>query len=427
MCGRYALALRPSAVRHQLQHDAGLPIDDAPDDEATRQSYNVAPGYYELIYRADVPDWGAGASKHHQEAQKDTAAAAAEEGDGGEDEHVKYKLQAMKWGLVPSWTKRNPDYGSMLKTINCRDDSLIENRGLWNSMKQKKRCVVICQGFYEWLKKNGAKEKIPHFVRRKDGSDEKLYTYTIITTDSNDQLKFLHDRMPVILDQGDEAMRVWLDPKRSTWSKELQSLLKPYKGELEVYPVSKEVGKVGNNSPSFIVPISSSDNKQNIANFFSNKKGATKEKEKEVKKESTEEAKIVKKDSVNEEEEKVASTLKDEPLTRHDPEEDRKTIKDEEGTEDNAPLPVPPETKESEEAGMKRKHEDSDEERARQIKTRRTASPEESSPKKSTTTPSSGRKTRSATSNGTTARDAAKKTRNSTAGGSKKITNFFAP
>lgn len=57
----------------------------------------------------------------------------------------------------------------MLKTINCRDDSLLENRGMWNTMKQKKRCIVLCEGFYEWLKKNGGKEKIPHFVKRKDG------------------------------------------------------------------------------------------------------------------------------------------------------------------------------------------------------------------------------------------------------------------
>ena len=55
-----------------------------------------------------------------------------------------------------------------MKTINCRDDSLKENRGMWTSMKQKKRCIVVCQGFYEWLKKSGGKEKIPHFVRRKD-------------------------------------------------------------------------------------------------------------------------------------------------------------------------------------------------------------------------------------------------------------------
>lgn len=115
------------------------------------------------------------------------------------------------------------------------------------------------------------------------GSEEKNYTYTIITTDSNKQLSFLHDRMPVILENGSEEIRIWLDPSRSEWSKHLQSLLKPYNGELECYPVSKEVGKVGNNSPSFIVPIGSSDNKRNIANFFSNsKKTAKGEGEKEV-------------------------------------------------------------------------------------------------------------------------------------------------
>ena len=50
---------------------------------------------------------------------------------------------------------------------------------------------------------------------------------------------------------------------------ELQGLLKPFDGELDVYPVSKEVGKVGNNSPSFIIPVDSKENKNNIANFFS--------------------------------------------------------------------------------------------------------------------------------------------------------------
>jgi putative SOS response-associated peptidase YedK len=55
-------------------------------------------------------------------------------------------------GLVPFWTKRNPDYGSKMKTINCRDDSLIEDRGMWTTMKKKKRCIVIAQGFFEWLK-----------------------------------------------------------------------------------------------------------------------------------------------------------------------------------------------------------------------------------------------------------------------------------
>lgn len=78
--------------------------------------------------------------------------------------------------------------------------------------------------------------------------------------------------MPVLLEPGSEAMKTWLDPKRITWSNELQSILRPYEGELECYPVAKEVGKVGNNSPDFIIPVNSKENKSNIANFFNNAK-----------------------------------------------------------------------------------------------------------------------------------------------------------
>lgn len=83
-------------------------------------------------------------------------------------------------------------------------------------------------------------------------------------------MKFIHDRMPVILNPGSEAIRTWLDPQRYEWSRDLQSLLRPFEGDLDIYPVSKEVGKVGNNSPSFIIPIDSKENKSNIANFFAN-------------------------------------------------------------------------------------------------------------------------------------------------------------
>ncbi|KID62729.1 DUF159 domain protein, partial [Metarhizium hybridum] len=298
MCGRYALALRASQIRQMLQDD-DMPVDYSVDDEdgpgAPRQSYNFAPGYHGVVYRADTPDWGAGPrSRSHQAKGNDGDEAAATEEDAAAAAatagQVKYKLQSMKWGLVPFWTKRNPDYQTLMRTINCREDSLSTPGGMWASMKNKKRCIVIAQGFFEWLKA-GPRDKLPHFVRRKDGrlmcfaglwdcvqyegSDEKLYTYTIITTDSNKQLKFLHDRMPVIFDPGSDHITQWLDPARHEWSRELQSLLKPFAGELDVYPVTKDVGKVGNNSPSFIVPLDSKQNKSNIANFFSSaqKKG----------------------------------------------------------------------------------------------------------------------------------------------------------
>lgn len=123
------------------------------------------------------------------------------------------------------------------------------------------------------------------------GSEETLYSYTIITTVSNQQLKFLHDRMPVILDNGSAALGAWLDPGRREWDKELQALLEPYAGELECYPVSKDVGKVGNDSASFIVPVDSKENKSNIANFFT-QEGSKEEKATEQKAEAEKGGKV---------------------------------------------------------------------------------------------------------------------------------------
>ncbi|KAJ5823492.1 hypothetical protein N7447_005832 [Penicillium robsamsonii] len=336
MCGRYALGVRLAYIRQHLQ-DQGMQVDEAPDDDEVRETYNFAPGNFGVVYRADITD------KRSYNPQQDTDSehqtrTSENEGDVSSNDKtadstaIKYKLQSMKWGLIPFWTKRQPDYGSMMRTINCRDDSLIEDSGMWTTMKRQKRCIVICQGFYEWLKKGpGGKEKVPHFVRRKDGelmcfaglwdcvsyegSDEKLYTYTVITTSSNSYLKFLHERMPVIMDPRSEAMNKWLDPGRKTWSKELQSTLKPYEGELECYPVPKEVGKVGNNSPNFIVPVDSKENKSNIANFFANAK--TKDgPDPSPKKETSPKMKMVK-------------------------DEDPRPTKDSKWSGDNAPKPVP--------------------------------------------------------------------------------------
>ncbi|KAF2110721.1 hypothetical protein BDV96DRAFT_500639 [Lophiotrema nucula] len=411
MCGRYALALRPSEVRQQLQQSQ-MPVDEAPDDDAVRQSYNFAPGYHGLVYRA-----------------------APVEGDVD----TKYKLQAMKWGLVPFWTKRNPDYGSMMRTINCRDDSLFEDRGMWTSMKKKKRCIIVAQGFYEWLKKNNGKDKLPHFTKRKDGqlmcfaglwdcvkfddSDEKLYTYTIITTDSNKQLNFLHDRMPVILENGSEAIKTWLDPNRTEWSKDLQSLLKPFEGELECYPVSKDVGKVGNNSPSFLIPIDSAANKNNIANFFGNQRKIAKSKQEEK--------------AVGKLEHDVKDSMKKGIKVEHDVCEPRETTNRVEGTEDNAPLPIPatlPSPAAEVSRGIKRERSEGDDDddgdtadgttqQKRRIAAT-TGPPFSQSPKKGSPVKSpvkATKKTRSATSNGSAAKGSPAK-----GDGSRKITSFFS-
>jgi len=168
--------------------------------------------------------------------------------------------------------------------------------------------------------------------------------------------------MPVILENGSDALRTWLDPNRSTWTKELQSLLKPYEGELEVYAVSKEVGKVGNNSPNFVVPVASLENKGNIKNFFKGMK------------------KIKEEDEVKKEEEEKKEDIKNVPSIK----------------------PEPPSTPS----------------RKRQQPPTTSTSPA----KKPQKTPTSARKSHSATSNGTAGK---KPTKSEGKGGNRKITSFF--
>lgn len=78
-----------------------MPVADAPDDDEVRETYNFAPGSHGLVYRADVPDYGAGNNHHRQDAAADDA--AKEDDDPRpqveDPKETKYKLQAMKWGV----------------------------------------------------------------------------------------------------------------------------------------------------------------------------------------------------------------------------------------------------------------------------------------------------------------------------------------
>ncbi|KAH0491503.1 hypothetical protein TgHK011_002931 [Trichoderma gracile] len=284
MCGRYSLALPPSLIRQMLEDD-GIQITDAPDDqgpEAPYQTYNFSPGSHGIVCVADSLDHGVGCKKSQDpvgESSLHETARVEEVGVGA----AKYRLRTMKWGIVPSWSRKKG--ASVPKAINCRDDSLRTHGGMWQGMKDRKRCVVVAQGFFEWLNVS-TKEKVPHFVKRRDGrlmcfaglwdsagnedTENKTYTYAIITTNSNQQLRFLHHRMPVILDADSKDFQEWLHPRQRRWTNDLQSLLKPYQGDLDIYPVIKDVGKVGRSSPSFIKPLNAQGKEHDIARFFKN-------------------------------------------------------------------------------------------------------------------------------------------------------------
>lgn len=216
-------------------------------------------------------------------------------------------LQPMKWGLVPSWHRGDPKEFTY-NMSNARSDTLLDKKSFKSPLEKGKRCVVLAEGFFEWQNLKGGKKQ-PYFIhfksmepkkgesiiqasqqkefsdsedvyvkkedsaeaRRtkrllamaglfdhwkapKDSSseDKDLFSYTIITVDSTDTFKWLHHRMPAVLD-GEEEIRQWLDYGEVPW-KEAMNLVAP-KDCLEWYPVSTVVNNSRNKSPDCIKPI----------------------------------------------------------------------------------------------------------------------------------------------------------------------------
>ncbi|KPV73255.1 uncharacterized protein RHOBADRAFT_55027 [Rhodotorula graminis WP1] len=186
-----------------------------------------------------------------------------------------FEFDLLRWGLVPHWYATPPDAG--LSTINAQCESVFEATPAWRGPRDSKRCVVVAQGFYEWL--NKGKDKVPHFVKRKDGklmafaglwdhcdykgAYDPVTSYTILTVPVNKQLRFLHSRMPAILSSGAE-IATWLSDSR--WNDKLKTLVRPFEGELECYAVDKGVGKAGNESEDFVKPVA--QKKGSLDSFF---------------------------------------------------------------------------------------------------------------------------------------------------------------
>ncbi|KAH9986215.1 hypothetical protein BJV74DRAFT_845418 [Russula compacta] len=237
MCGRFALALQADQVE-QLDGYPALRVDQWVHRDRYVPRYNVAPRTHAPVIRRARPEQPA------------------------------LVMHSMRWGLVPHWSKAEPP---TLNTINARAENLEEGGGMWGSVKGRQRCVVVAQGYYEWLKKGT--QRTPHFTRHSDGrlmlfaglydcatldgQSEPLWTFTIVTTAASSSFAWLHDRQPVILTSQHDLDR-WLDTSTQTWDPKLNRLFDPYNDSdapLECYAVPTEVGKVGNESPTFIEPV----------------------------------------------------------------------------------------------------------------------------------------------------------------------------
>ncbi len=222
MCGRFTLTADPEQLRQ------AFPWLNLPGNIQPR--YNIAP----------------------------TQAVAVVPNDG------KRQLDFFIWGLVPFWAKE-PQIGNRM--INARAETLAE-KPAFRAAFRRRRCLVLADGFFEWRAIPGRKAKIPTYIRMRDGvpfafaglweswnapDGSNLLSCTIVTTQPNELLQPIHNRMPVILPA--QAYDLWLDPGELD-PHQLQPLLKPFSAQSMVaYPVSTLVNNPTNDAPDCIVPV----------------------------------------------------------------------------------------------------------------------------------------------------------------------------
>jgi len=176
------------------------------------------------------------------------------------------EVRVMRWGLRPRWTK--PGERSSVAPINARAETLFE-KPMFRPLVRRRRCLVPASGFYEWKREGSRKHPVYFAVRDEplfafaglwdevggEAGEESAASYTIITTQPNDLVAPLHNRMPAILRPEHED--VWLgsedlDPE------EVRHLLAPVPaGTMEARPVGLGVNRPGNNGPELIAAVGS--------------------------------------------------------------------------------------------------------------------------------------------------------------------------
>ncbi|PLS09458.1 SOS response-associated peptidase [Neobacillus cucumis] len=224
MCGRFTLSATIDEIMDRFDIQSFL------DEEMYAPSYNIAPSQLVL--------------------------AVINNGTSN-------RMGFLKWGLVPPWAN---DISIGNKMINARAETITEKPSFRNAFK-KKRCLVIADSFYEW-KRHSDKAKTPMRIKLKSNElfamaglwegykspdGKMLYSCSVITTQPNELMKDIHDRMPVILTREDES--TWLNPEMADINL-LKSLLVPFDEKLmDTYEVSSLVNSPKNNSIELIQQI----------------------------------------------------------------------------------------------------------------------------------------------------------------------------
>lgn len=175
----------------------------------------------------------------------------------------KNRLGQLKWGFIPRWAK---DKRIGFKMLNARAETLAE-KPMFKHPFKRQRCIIPSDGFYEWKREGDVKQ--PYHIRLKSGEvfgfaglwdrwestdGDVIHSCTIITTEPNDLMADIHQRMPAILRKEDE--QVWLDRKVEDTAV-LQDFLRPYDAEeMDLFKVSTEVNSTKNEYDSLLKPLS---------------------------------------------------------------------------------------------------------------------------------------------------------------------------
>ncbi len=208
MCGRYSFA----TSKEKISKHFGLPLNEELD-----KRYNIAPTQEAYVITNDNPK----------------------------------NLQQLRWGFIPHWANSD-GFGNNLINARCEN---IETKASFRMSIRKKRCLVLADGFYEW--KNYGRTKLPHRIISRETGQMMVFaglwdewqgkkTFSIITTTPNEEMQWLHDRMPVIL-PNIELQQKWLSDLSL---KEVLVMLKPAENNtLKIFPVSDKLNKVGYDAP----------------------------------------------------------------------------------------------------------------------------------------------------------------------------------
>lgn len=214
MCGRYVL-VSPGEVIAEHFRLSEVPVYPP--------SYNIAPTQQALVVR-------------------ETPAGARE-------------AVMLRWGLIPAWAK-DPAIGGRM--INARAEGLAD-KPAFRAAFRRRRCLVPADGFYEWSAVAGGRKQ-PYFIRLVSGAPlalaglweqwrgpggDAIATFTIVTTEANEALHAIHDRMPVLVAPADHDE--WLSSPNPS------ALLAPWAGApFEIRPVSTRVNSVQNDAPDLL-------------------------------------------------------------------------------------------------------------------------------------------------------------------------------